>query len=636
MSFVQRCRPFKLSPGEELLVKGTCTLIVQLSIGVVYLAGRALEVNRTYSFSLHLDSFPSLSFYTLEGGTLLMKVLRDRGTFEALRGVTGMADLHRFVFRDLIRNPTGPLRIAVLGRPGIGKSCAAVSLCHLLQQAHTEIGASRRMFLMDLNPTSNGLFAPGCLSSREVFADASPLWIGQMSNPIQPSPTLSFFCGTTLRPSTAPEGVSFLHFADQSISSTVGWVEEQLLESTTHFSSSSPLTSDPSLDGWYGMVVDVASPSGSLLAVPFYKQLLQLLQPTHVVVVSDEVPPGSGEFEDDALHGNEMEGDEEEDDDEEDEDDDERRRERREARREARRLAKGKKERETELGGVNAFYLRDPSSRSFPLRWIPSLMEDIQNFLPECEILRVRPSMRDTRAMLSMFNASRSPSNKSSGTNPNGTPCSGDDAGNSSVSQTVDSLSGKDYLRPGIVGSLLRQYFVGGRPYPSLGCSKVVLPLSAIQLVELQYDRDIVGVKALPVLHPPEVLYLSKYTGTTGGGNMNYLGQSNTSGTSFGGMVCSLSHAEVLEEVPFAPTAGLLVLLYIDEETEEVALTIPSASSSPLERKFIVLPSRVSTPFSVSGTMTSDRDVANVLLERDEGLFLTSRQMGWLEEATVA
>lgn len=636
MSFAQRCRSFKLSPGEELLVKGTCSLSVQLSIGVVYLAGRALEVNQSYSFSLHLDSFPSLSFYTLEGGTLLVKVFRDRGTFEALRGVTGMADLHRFVSRDLIRNPTGPLRIAVLGRPGIGKSCAAISLCHLLQQAHAEIGTSRRMFLVDLNPTSNGLFAPGCLSSREVFADASPLWIGQMANPIQPSPTLSFFCGTTLRPSTAQEGVSFLHFAEQSVSSTVGWVEEQLLESTNPFSSSSSLTSDPSLDGWYGMIVDVASPSGSLLAVPFYKQLLQVLQPTHVVVVSDEVPPGSGEIEDDALDENEIDEDDEEDEDEEDEEDDERRRERREARREARRQAKGKKERESELGGVNAFYLRDPSSRSFPLRWIPSLMEDIQNFLPECQVQRVRPVMRDTRAMLSMLNASRSQSNKSSGTHPSGTPNSGDGGGNASVSLAVDSLSGKDYLRPGMVGSLLRQYFAGGRPYPSLGCSKVVLPLSAIQLVELLYDRDIVGVKALPVLHPPDVLYLSKYTGTTGSGNMNYLGQKNSSGTRFGGMVCSLSHAEVLEEVPFAPTAGLLVLLYIDEDTEEVAMTIPAASSSPLERKFIILPSRVSAPFSALGGMTSDRDAANIVHERDDGLCITSRQMGWLEEATVA
>lgn len=647
MRFSQRSRTYKLSPGEELLLKGNCALIVQLSMGVVYLAGRALEVNQSYSFSLRLDAFPSLSFYSLEGGTLLVKVIRDRGTFEAHRGVTGMGEVHRLVYRDLIHHPTGPLRVVVLGRPGIGKSYIAASLCHLLQHAHAEIGASRRMFLADLNPTSNQLFAPGCMSSRELLPDSAPMWIGQMANPTQPSPTLSFYCGTTLRPSNLQEGAAFLHFAEQCVESTVGWVEEQLMASTKDCSSS--------LEGWYGLVVDVPSPSGTLLAVPFYKQLLHVLRPTHVVIVSDEVPPGIGDFEDDALNESEEDKVAEEDEDQDEEEkeegtDEEIRRERREEKHEARRQAKLKKER-GERGGVSTFYLSDPSCVSFPLRWIPSFIEDVQNLMPDCQLVRVRPVLRDTRAMMSIWESGRSSFNGNIYTQVNSTTYpEGDGASTSSssdrsksrnTSQTSNFTLGKDYLRRGITDRLLQQYFVGGKPYPLLGCSKVVLPFSAVQLVEVMYDPDISGVKARPLLRPPDGLFLSKLTtpndsSDTSSSSLKCVGGGNAGGVSVKGLVCSLSHAEVLEEVPYAPTAGLLVILYIDEDTEEMALMIPAASSTPLAKKFIVLPSRILTAFSTSDANSFRNSVGNSLLQRDEGLCVSSRQLAWLEEFIVA
>lgn len=638
---LERSRTYKLSPGDELFLKGSCGIVVQLNIGVVYLAGRSLEVNRSYSFSLRLDATPSLSFYTLEGGTLLVKVLRDRGTFEAHRGVTGMAEAHRFVYRDLIRHPTAPLRIVVLGRPGIGKSYAAASFCHLLQQAHAEIGASRRMFLVDLNPTSNQLFAPGCMSSRELMPESPPLWIGQMANPTQPSPTLSFFCGTTLRPSTPHEAASFLHFAEQSVASTVGWVEEQLLETTKDSSSSASLRTS-SFEGWYGLVVDVPSPSGSLLAVPFYKQLLHVLHPTHVVVVSDEVPPGTGDFEDDAL--DERNEDEDEDDEEEgderEEGSDERRQEEREQRREARQQEKLKKKRESELGGVSAFYLQDPSSYSFPLRWIPSFIEDVQTLMPDCQIVRIRPVLRDTRAMEGIWRSSRNSLNKRNNNNSSSSSIHSDTVGGGSDRNPslFNFALGKDYLRRGITDRLLQQYFTGGKPYPSLGCSKVVLPLSAIQLVEMLYDPDIAGVKARALGSPPDCVYLSKLgiLSESSDSTIKRLGGERQGGdNSVDGLVCSLSHAEVLEEVPYAPTAGLLVLLYIDVETEEVGMIIPASSSTPLARKFIVLPSCASTN---DGTYDSSLfgGIKNTAIQRDEGLCITNRQMAWMQEAIVS
>lgn len=59
---------------------------------------------------------------------------------------------------------------------------------------------------------------------------------------------------------------------------------------------------------------------------------------------------------------------------------------------------------------------------------------------------------------------------------------------------------------------------------------------------------------------------------------------------SWRGLVCALSHAEIIEEVALAPVAGLLLISEVNVVDDEIIFIIPS-SDKLLLRRFIIIPS---------------------------------------------
>eukprot|EP00796_Vickermania_ingenoplastis_P008158 gene8158-5687_t len=504
---MQHKQQIMLSPGGEVVLLGSGAVALELASGVLEVSGVVLEAGQTYTFYLAPPAVPSMVCYTLEGGSLS---LRSESPVRAFQGAAGAGELHQ-----LARRPTTDhFRVLVLGRPGVGKTHAAHTLCNLLYRVAKESGAApRRTFLVDLNTASNALYAPGCVSSRDV--SGSTLWLGQTAPPSHTGLTLNFFGGTAKRPSNMEEGLALLYMAKQCVDTTALWVEEL----------------QPQQPRRYTMVLDAPSPTGDLKALTFYKQLVQVVRPTHVVLVTDEVKPGSWELDEEESGESDRDGEEEEKPSDEEQE-------------EVRRAA------------------QQADATSFSPRWAQSLMEDVRRSMPDCAFVRMRP-----------------------------------------VLQTEGS-----YRSPAaVVPHLLQQYFAGAPSFP-LGCSKVVLPPSALQFVELRYDPDAQAVMAHPSA-PPQC--------------------------SWRHLLCSVSHAEMLEEVPLAPTAGLLLIVHVDEEMDEMILIIPASATEPLRRRFIVLPSMVAADTSEEesgGQQGLDRAAA-AGLQRDPQLHLSEANATRLEEA---
>lgn len=579
----------QLSAGEEICISGTGSISIELMSGVMEIAGMALEARKPYTFYLRQTEMPSFLCYTLEGGSMEVKSERP---LELRRGPTSVAELHRFARRHF--SPTDPLRVVVIGRPGVGKTHTASTLCNLLQRVRRERGTQRRTFLVDLNPASNLLFAPGCMSSREV-TEKVPMWLGHGAHPACALPTLSFFCGTTARPSNAVESLVMAHFSEQCMESTAGWVEGEVLQGDGKEGSGATLAG---IAGLYGLVVDTPCPQGGLLAVTYYKQLVQALQPTHVVVVTDELPSGSGSVLDD----------DEDDDDEEEEKDNKEDESHHRYRRETATAHP------LEDGGERGH----SSSTSFTPRWARILMEDLTRAMPGLSFIRIHPVTK--------------PITPASHTSDGGVPKAISAVPSSSSSSLSVAAAGSRGITTTqnqerlLTMRLLQRYFIGGALYPMLACSKVVIPSSSVQFVELRYNPDIRGVTAYPT-EPP-------HAGWTR-------------------LVCSLSHAEMLEEVPLAPTAGLLIITHVDEQADELAMLIPASGTDPLPRRFIVLPSFVSSSSS-SPASSSSLPVMNLndnnnneeeeeeakrgatsRQQRDEGLRITPAVLALVEESSV-
>ncbi|EPY26126.1 hypothetical protein STCU_06308 [Strigomonas culicis] len=110
---------------------------------------------------------------------------------------------------------------------------------------------------------------------------------------------------------------------------------------------------------------------------------------------------------------------------------------------------------------------------------------------------------------------------------------------------------------------LLLEYFVG-TPLAPLGCSKVVVPLSGagLQCCSLTATVGADGTVAVQRVQPDR---------------------------SWRGLVCALSHAETLEEVPLAPVAGQFAVIDVDEASEEMVVIVP-AGEEPLQRRLVIVP----------------------------------------------
>lgn len=269
-------RRISLNAGEEYTLSGSGSILITLQSGVLDVAGVMLEANRPYTFYLHPDR-QSIIVFTLEGGACL--VASDTKV-DMRRDVARAGRLVQLTRRTLLA--AKKTKVLVIGRPHSGRTLAAHTLCNLLMR----YGSDRKgVFLMDLNTESNCLYAPGCVSFLQV--PESPLWPGSTASPtLLP---LSMYTGAAVRPSAADVG-SHLHFYEQLHETAMSYIQElrgsagqQQQQQLTSSSSSgyAPLTNETRSH----VVVDAPAPMDDLQEGVWYRRLIEVLRPTHVVIV---------------------------------------------------------------------------------------------------------------------------------------------------------------------------------------------------------------------------------------------------------------------------------------------------------------------------------------------------------------
>ncbi|CBH17976.1 hypothetical protein, conserved [Trypanosoma brucei gambiense DAL972] len=253
-------RKITISAGEECTLSGSCVVGLQLLSGVVEVAGVLLKAKEPPTFRLLTDRY-SLVMYTLEGGCVLATSTKQ---FEVSKAATGMASVGQLC-RGALATVTRS-KVLVIGRRASGKTLTAHTICNILREdaSAVELGAaSTSVFLMDLNAESNSIYAPGCISTVLV---EHILWPDTSA-----SPTLlpfSLFVGET-----APPG-------NESVASFLSFVE-QLNECTD------ALIGAANTERAH-VVIDAPSPQEGVMEGVYFRRLVELLRPTHVVMVSTQ------------------------------------------------------------------------------------------------------------------------------------------------------------------------------------------------------------------------------------------------------------------------------------------------------------------------------------------------------------
>ncbi|KAG5465688.1 hypothetical protein CUR178_00400 [Leishmania enriettii] len=266
-------RRLTLNAGEEYTLVGDGAVQITLQSGLLDVAGVMLDANRPYTFYLHTDR-QAITLFTLEGAACL---LSSDNRVDAHRGVARAGKLVQVTRRTLLA--ARRTKVLVIGRSRSGKTLAAHTLCNLL----TRYGNDKKgVFLMDLNAESNCLYAPGCVSCIQV--SEAPLWPGLTANPkFLP---LSLYTGAAVRPSASSVN-SLLHYYDQLHETVMGYIQELsgAAAVVAQQQAPSPYSSSLSEPGSH-VVVDAPAPLADLQEGAWYKKLIELLRPSHVVIVS--------------------------------------------------------------------------------------------------------------------------------------------------------------------------------------------------------------------------------------------------------------------------------------------------------------------------------------------------------------
>ncbi|EKF28410.1 hypothetical protein MOQ_007844 [Trypanosoma cruzi marinkellei] len=253
-------RKITISAGEECTISGSGAIELQLLSGVVDVAGVLLKAKETHVFFLEADK-RCVILYTLEGGS----VQATAGLpFETFKTATGMASVVQLCRRSL--SAERRTKVLVIGKRQSGKTLTAHTICNLLRDdsaGEFTTAPAAAVFLMDINPESNCLHAPGCVSAVQV---EHVLWPGTTS-----APTLlpfSLFIGEAAPPS-AESILSFLHFVEQLQDCT-----ESLLNGANHER--------------VHLVIDAPAPASGIKESVYFRKIIELLRPTHVVTVSPQ------------------------------------------------------------------------------------------------------------------------------------------------------------------------------------------------------------------------------------------------------------------------------------------------------------------------------------------------------------
>ncbi|KAG5464953.1 hypothetical protein LSCM4_00401 [Leishmania orientalis] len=266
-------RRLTLNAGEEYTLVGDGAVQVTLQSGLLDVAGVMLDANRPYTFYLHTDR-QAITLFTLEGAACL---LSSDNRVDTHRGVARAGKLVQVTRRTLLA--AKHTKVLVIGRSRSGKTLAAHTLCNLL----TRYGNDKKgVFLMDLNAESNCLYAPGCVSCIQV--SEAPLWPGLTASPkFLP---LSLYTGAAVRPSASSVN-SLLHYYDQLHETVMGYIQELsgAAAVVAQQQAPSPYSSSLSEPGSH-VVVDAPAPLADLQEGAWYKKLIEVLRPSHVVIVS--------------------------------------------------------------------------------------------------------------------------------------------------------------------------------------------------------------------------------------------------------------------------------------------------------------------------------------------------------------
>nr|CCC95552.1 unnamed protein product [Trypanosoma congolense IL3000] len=260
-----------ISAGEECTLCGNCTVELQLLSGVVEVAGVLLNAKEPCTFRIARDQY-YIIMYTLEGGCV---VVTSDAQVEVSKAVTGMTSVVQLCRRSLDTTPRS--KVLVIGHRHSGKTLVAHTICNLLREEAFSVEREMfptSVFLMDLNAESNFVYAPGCVSTVLV---EHVLWPHTSA-----SPTLlpfSLFVGQAAPPG-AESVASFLWFVEQLHDCT-----QALLDSTK--------------TERIHLIIDAPSPPEGIKEGIYFRRLVELLQPSHVVMVSD--PNGSDAWSN-ALH----------------------------------------------------------------------------------------------------------------------------------------------------------------------------------------------------------------------------------------------------------------------------------------------------------------------------------------------
>ncbi|KPA81386.1 hypothetical protein ABB37_03765 [Leptomonas pyrrhocoris] len=257
-----------LNAGEEYTLTGNGAILITLQSGVLDVAGVMLETNRPYTFYLHPDR-QFIIVFTLEGGVC---VVSSDTKVDARRDVARAGKLVQMTRRTLLA--TRRSKVLVIGRPHCGKTLAAHTLCNLLMRYGSD---KKSVFLMDLNAESNCLYAPGCVSCIQV--PDSPLWPGLTASPtLLP---LSLYIGAAVCPSASNVN-SHLHYYEQLNETAMSYVQELRGAGGRQQQSSLSLLPNEIVSH---VVVDAPAPLEDLQEGVWYRKLIEVLRPTHVVIV---------------------------------------------------------------------------------------------------------------------------------------------------------------------------------------------------------------------------------------------------------------------------------------------------------------------------------------------------------------
>ncbi|KAK7197304.1 hypothetical protein NESM_000677400 [Novymonas esmeraldas] len=261
-------RRLALNAGEEYTLVGSGAVQIALQSGVLDVAGVMLDIARPHTFYLHADR-QCITLFTLEGATCM---LSSDSRVDAHRGVARAGKLVQLTRRTILA--ARRTKVLVIGRSRSGKTLAAHTLCNLLMRYGSD---KKSVFLIDLNAESNCLYAPGCVTC--IQASEAPLWPGLTASPkLLP---LSLYTGAAVRPS-ARNVSSLLHYYDQLHETAMGYIQD--LCGAVAQPAPSPYASSPS-EAQSHVVVDAPAPLADLQEGVWYKKLIEVLRPTHVVIV---------------------------------------------------------------------------------------------------------------------------------------------------------------------------------------------------------------------------------------------------------------------------------------------------------------------------------------------------------------